>query len=206
MGPAASSLPGRRRTRCRPPPYGLGPSERDFVASAHQAGADLDGGSGPLLSQPQGVREGQPNRCLGVGEDREAAAGLSSCLEDSQDLVNGEGLGVENLLIDAQVEAPVSPSPPPGFHTHAAPTLPLSGLEPPVQMVSPAFQFRAVSKAGPACPIQKSLGKVLSLLHTWGSTVFRGLVLCSCPEPPGNCCSLHLQDLLWSASVLWPGK
>ena len=63
-------------------PMGQDPPERGLVVSVHQASADLDDGSGPLLAQPQGVCGDPSNLWLGTRENCVPTAGLLACLED----------------------------------------------------------------------------------------------------------------------------
>ena len=88
---------------------GRNPPERDLVTSVGEAGVDLDDGPGLLLSRPQDIRKGPPDRRLRVRENHVPTAGLLARLKDLQSLVDGKGLGVKDILVGAQMEAPAGP-------------------------------------------------------------------------------------------------
>ena len=79
-----------------------------------------------------------------------------------------------SLLVPRWKRLPVHPSS--VCHTHAAPTAPLSSLEPSVQIVPALLQFCAVSFAGAFSSMVKPPGKVLPSSHLWGSTDSPALV------------------------------
>ena len=86
------------------------PADGDLVSSAGDLPADLHGCEGEGLAGPNGVRPHALDGCSRVGKDCVLAAALLSAVKDSECLVYGEDLRVENLLVFAQVVAASSPA------------------------------------------------------------------------------------------------
>ena len=63
-----------------------------------------------MLTWSDGVGPDALDRCLGVRKDGEAVTSPWPLIESPQGLVGGENLGIENLLIVAQVEAAIRPA------------------------------------------------------------------------------------------------
>ena len=81
------------------------PQDKDLIAALDQPRSHLDDGSGLLLAGAQSIQPGPSDCLLAVREHRVFLAGLAYFLENLERLVYGKNLGVEDLLIVAQVEA-----------------------------------------------------------------------------------------------------
>ena len=95
--------------RCRWHHCALGPTGGDAIVVGDDAAADLDGRHRETLSWAQLVVSHSADGWSGVNEDRVAAPSLLSLFDRSKCLVDGEDLGVENLLVRPQLETATSP-------------------------------------------------------------------------------------------------
>ena len=77
----------------------------DLISTGEDEVADLDSRHRKALAWTQGVRPHPLDSGGGIDKDGKPAAGSLVALDPEELLVNGEDLGVEDLLARAEVEA-----------------------------------------------------------------------------------------------------
>lgn len=99
LGPRLPPWRSRPRPHCRLLTCGRHPENRDLVVPGREARAHLVDHTGPLLAGSRGICRGPANGRPGIREERLFPTCLLTRFENSQGLVDGVDLGIEDLLV-----------------------------------------------------------------------------------------------------------